>query len=424
MVRQPWHTLVRPVLNVELGGKQVQLYGFSHTSLHRLRADTLILTCDHTLRMVRGTRKQVRDYAGQDLIEREAARQAPLEPGGVAVTSGGRTKFRKVLHANIFDANVTTDKHLQSSALKNSFQAAADSGAKTVAIVDYTPDLRRALAEETAYLIADAILHSPDTIKTVRLLCFDPVNAWVFKLMLNWIKDEGFVPYPGCQRVRHTMLHVYQPDRPAFAFSMLFSRKPGILSVPANALFHATTPDLHTRGVLTRGTEFKPKSNVGDLLNRYGGKQLRAWMREVVPVELGSATYTRGGKLPYPWVLHLAVHDEPHTLSEVLLANAVRHAFELAHAQNLKTLLIPPLDLQEDGLSKEVVACTVVDTLGQYLHSVISKVERVILYAENDAQEACWQKALKLLASRTDLPALDMPEEKRFSGEEQEVIPV
>lgn len=424
MARQPWHTLVRPVLDVELGGKQVQLYGFSHTSLHRLRADTLILTCDHTLRMVKGTRKQVRDYGGQDLIEREAARHAPLEPGGVAVTSGGRTKFKQVLHANIFDAQITTAPHLQSSALKNAFQAAAGSGAKTIAIVDYTPDLRRALAEETAYLIANAIVHSPDSIKTVRILCFDPVNAWVFNLMLKWIKDEGFVPYPGCQRVRHTMLHIYQPDKPGFTVSLPFFRKPHILSVPSDALLHATTPDLHTKGIFARGAALKPKSNVGDLLNKYGGRQLRAWMREAVPVELGSATYTRGGKLPYPWVLHLAVHDEQHVLSEALLAKGVHHALELAHAQNLKTLLVPPLDLQEDGLSQEAAARTVVDTLGQYLHSVLSKIERVILYAENDAQEACWRKAVNLLTSRTDLPALEMPEEAGFAGEKQEAVPV
>lgn len=423
MARQPWHTLIRPVLNIEFSGKQLQLYGFSHTSLHRLRADALILTCDHTLRMVKGTRKQVRDYAGQDLIEREAVRHAPLEPGGVAVTSGGRTKFKRVLHTNIFDGNVTTDQALQAAALKNAFQAAADAGAKTVVMVDYTPDLRRALAEETAFVMAKAIAHCPDTVKTVRVLCFDTVNAWVFNLMMRWIAEQSFVPYPGCHRIRHTMIHIYQPNQPAFAMPLL-PRKPNILNIPAHALLHAATTGLHTSGMFTRGAEFKPKSNAGDLLNRYGGRQLRAWIRAAVPVDLGSATYTRGGRLPYPWVLHLAVHDEHHPVSEKHLADATRHALELAHAQNLKTLLIPPLDLQEDGLNREAVARVVVDTLGQYLHSVTSKIERVILYADNDTCEACWQKALGALLSRTDLPAPEVAEGAGLPEEEWEVATV
>jgi len=397
---------MRPVLNIELAGKQVQLYGFSHTSLHRLQADALILTCDHTLRMVKGTRKQVRDYAGQDLIEREAVRQAPLAPGGVISSSGGRTKFKRVMHANIFDENVTTDQALQTAALKNAFQAAADAGAKTVVIVDYTPDLRRALAEETAFVMADAIAHSPDTVKTARVLCFDTINAWVFNLMMSWIAEQGLVPYPDCHRIRHTMIHVHQPNKPAFAMPLL-PRKPDILNVPAHAFLHAATPDLHISGMFTRGAEFKPKSNAGELLSRYGGRQLRAWMRAAAPVELGSATYTRGGNLPYSWLLHLAVHNEQHPVSEERLASAVHHALELAHAQNLRTLLVPPLDLQEDGLSKEEAARVVVDKLGHYLHSVISNIERVILYADSDAYERGWQRAMRGLLSRTNLPPLE-----------------
>jgi hypothetical protein len=73
----------------------------------------------------------------------------------------GRTKFKHILHANLYDAQFTTAPELQLQALTNALQVAAERGWQTVAIADYTLDLRRALAEETAWTIAQAIAQRP-----------------------------------------------------------------------------------------------------------------------------------------------------------------------------------------------------------------------------------------------------------------------
>jgi O-acetyl-ADP-ribose deacetylase (regulator of RNase III) len=164
----PWLTRVRPTATYTIQGARVELYVLPHTSLHRVSADALIVATDATLRMTSGFRKQLRDYAGFNLVEQEAVSCAPLPPLGIAITGAGRTKFKHVLHANLYDAQFTTAPELQLQALTNALQVAAERGWQTVAIADYTLDLRRALAEETAWTIAQAIAQRPASSPAVQ----------------------------------------------------------------------------------------------------------------------------------------------------------------------------------------------------------------------------------------------------------------
>ena len=109
----PWRTRVRPTATYTIQGARVELYVLPHTSLHRVSADALIVATDATLRMTSGFRKQLRDYAGFNLVEQEAVSCAPLPPLGIALTGAGRTKFKHVLHANLYDAQFTTAPELQ-----------------------------------------------------------------------------------------------------------------------------------------------------------------------------------------------------------------------------------------------------------------------------------------------------------------------
>jgi O-acetyl-ADP-ribose deacetylase (regulator of RNase III) len=406
MQRHPWLTRMAPVARYEIGGATVELYGFAHTSLHRLPADALILASDQTLRMVTGVRKQVRDLAAFNLVEEEAVRQAPLPPQGVAITRGGRTRFKTILHVNIFDEQTTTTAELQKQALQKALEKAAELNARTVAIADYTPDLRRAFAEQTACTIAEVIAHyRPETIRQIRLLCFEPVNAWVYRQILGWVAENGFEPYPYMLRVRHTVLHVEEASPVGW-----LRKKPGWLLIPAEGLWHFTDPQLNTTGMFVRGAEFVPISGLGKPLARFGGRPLLHKMQEAAPISLGEATYTPGGNLPIRWVVHLAIHDGTTPVEAEVLRRATRAAMELAHQQAMPTLLLPAPPWQ-DGLERETFAQVVLDAIRDYLYAEDAFVERIILYGANDEEVRPWQQAVDRLREQLTLPPLEPVEE-------------
>ena len=406
MQQHPWLTRMTPIARYAIGGATVELYGFAHTSLHRLPADVLILASDQTLRMVTGVRKQVRDLAAFNLVEEEAVRQAPLPPQGIAITHGGRTRFKTILHVNLFDEQTTTTADLQKQALRKALEKAAELNARTVAIADYTPDLRRAFAEETAWTIAEVIAHHrPETIRQIRLLCFEPVNAWVYRQILGWIAENGFEPYPHMLRVRHTILHV--EEAPPVGW---LRPKPGWLLIPADGLWHFTDPQLNTIGMFMRGAAFVPISGIGKPLARFGGRPLLQKMQEVAPIALGEATYTPGGNLPIRWVVHLAIHDEDTPVEAEVLRRATHAAMELAHQQAMRTLLLPALPWQ-DGLERETFAQVVLNTIRDYLYGENAFVQRIILYGANDEEVRPWQHAVDQLREQLTLPSLEAVEE-------------
>ncbi len=366
-------TRVRPTASYTLQGARVELYVLPHTSLHRVAADALILATDATMRMTKGFRKQLRDYAGFDLVEQEAVSCAPLPPQGVAITGAGRTKFKHILHANLYDAHYTTDTSLQQQGLLNALTVAAERGMQTVAFADYTLDLRRALAEETAWTIAQAIAQRPSGLNAFKILCTDAVNGWAFQQILGWVSQRGFEPYRAMYRIRHTMLHAAQGER-----------------IPAHGLWRFTEPSLRP----------------DDALIKRGGQVLQSKTRALAPIALGDATITAGGALPYPFVVHLAALEAGRIPSQETLTAAVRAALSLAHHQSLRTVLVPmPNPLQ--GVSPDEFAHTVAQTISDYLHELISKIERFILVGASDAEYRAWQSAVDAQRNLLSLPPLE-----------------
>jgi O-acetyl-ADP-ribose deacetylase (regulator of RNase III) len=371
----PWLTRVRPTATYTIQGARVELYVLPHTSLHRVAADALILATDATMRMTKGFRKQLRDYAGFNLVEQEAVSCAPLPPLGIAITGAGRTKFKHLLHANLYDAQFTTTPELQQQALTNALQVAAERGWQTVAIADYTLDLRRALAEETAWTIAQAIALRPANFQLFKLICTDAVNGWAFQKILGWVAERGLEPYPAMYRIRHTMLHAAQGDWQ---------------SVPAHGLWRFTEPSL----------------NPADLVVARGGKILREKVDALAPIALGDAAITLGGALPYPFVLHLAALEGRRIASLEVLQSAMRAALVLSHNQWLRTVLIPmPNPLQ--GLSADEFAARVAETISDYLHETLTRIERCILLGANEGEFRAWQGAVNRLRETLSLPPLE-----------------
>ncbi len=376
----PWLARIRPTATFQIAGARVELYSVAPTNLHRVPADVLILPADGTLRMVRGFRKQVRDYGGFNLIEQEVMPYAPLEPRGVLVSSGGRTKFKQIVHCNIYDEQYTTDTSLQQIALGRALEQASQLGAQTVAFADYTIDLRRALAEETALTIAQAISQRPANLQRFRIVCTDPVNAWVYQQVLGWVTQSGLAPYPRMVPVRHTAFHL--------ASAKHWSE------VPAHGLWHFTDTTLNPNGEVAK----------------LGKSLLQTKMRELAPLPVGDATITPGGALLHDFVVHLALSEPNQPTSVERLQSAVRAGISLSHHQSLRTLLIPmPTTL--NGVDRNTFAQTVVDTLNDFFHERIAKTERVILLGTDTSAVEAWQKALEQLRDWVSLPALEAPAE-------------
>lgn len=367
-LQHPWLARIRPNAVFSVGNTRVELYTLAPTSLHRLSADVLILPTDPTLRMVRGIRKQVRDYGGYRLIEDEATTLAPLPPGGIAITSGGRTRFRKIVHPNLYDAQYTTHPQIQRDRLQKAFEVALQQNARTIAIADYTLDLRRALAEETAYTLMEAWQPFRQQSLTLKIVTTRPINGWAFQQVLGWVAQQGLQPYPAALRVRHTILHTVQTA--------------DYLSIPADGVWHFTDSNL--------GGARSP-------LAKRGGVILQQKIQELAPIALGASTICPAGALPQKFVVHLAVMPSAGTIAQDALASALPHALELSHNQNLYSILVPLPEGQGESFVQ-----TVLDTIDAYLHRVLfTRIERLILAAP---QNTLWQAGLERLRPWAQLP--------------------
>lgn len=371
LLQHPWLARIRPSAVLSFGSTQVALYTLAPTNLHRLSAEVLILPTDPTLRMTRGIRKQVRDFGGYRLIEDEAVSMAPLPPGGIAITSGGRTQFRKIFHTNMYDAQYTTTQTIQREMLQKAFEVAIQQGARTIAVSDYTLDMRRAVAEETLFAILSAWQPFVSQDLTLKLITTRPINGWAFEQVLGWVAQNDLKPYPYALRLRHTLLHA--PPTSHWE------------AIPAEGLWHLTNTEL---------------GGAQSQLAKKGGAILQQKVRELAPLELGQCTITPAGNLAQQFVIHLAVMPSGQPLSLEALQRALPQALELAHNQNLYSIVVPMADSQG-----EPFVSAVLDAIETYLYrTLLTRIERLIFVS---SQSALWQSGIQRLREQTELPALE-----------------
>jgi O-acetyl-ADP-ribose deacetylase (regulator of RNase III) len=137
-----------------------------------------------------------------------------------------------------------------------------------------------------------------------------------------------------------------------------------------------------------------------------GGQILREKVSALAPIALGDAAITAGGALAQPFVLHLAALEGGRIASKDALQSAVRAALALSHNQWLRTVLIPmPNPLQ--GLSADEFAARVAETISDYLHETLSRIERCILLGANADEFQAWQGAVSRLRESLSLPPLE-----------------
>jgi ADP-ribose pyrophosphatase YjhB (NUDIX family)/O-acetyl-ADP-ribose deacetylase (regulator of RNase III) len=88
-----------------------------------LDVDALVNPANTELLMEKGLAKIVRQKGGE-IIQREASRKAPVEPGQAIVTTAGRLKARYIIHAAITKGNLRTDENKIRSACASALKIA------------------------------------------------------------------------------------------------------------------------------------------------------------------------------------------------------------------------------------------------------------------------------------------------------------
>lgn len=126
--------------------------------------------------------------AGGDIIEQEAMKQGPVEPGNAVATTAGKLKARWCIHAAVMDQDLITSAELISMATTRSLELAESLGADSIAFPALgtgvgafpVPDAARLMIAAT---IAHAKIHTRPA--QVTFVLFDHAAYQVFSLELQ-----------------------------------------------------------------------------------------------------------------------------------------------------------------------------------------------------------------------------------------------
>src|SRR5262249_33236946 len=129
----PKYRAVLDELTIELYISQRKFPALAH-------ADGLVVPVGPDLKMVSGLTKLARDR-GADVIQVEANRAAPLEPGDAFVGWGARYRYKYTALAVIFDTSKRTNAEMIKRAVTTAVTKLRAAGAKSVVIADMTENL-------------------------------------------------------------------------------------------------------------------------------------------------------------------------------------------------------------------------------------------------------------------------------------------
>ena len=163
-------------------------------------ADALIVPVGTDLKMVFGVAKMARDR-GADIVQVEANRVAPLEPGDAFIGTGARYRYKYTALAVIFDESKRTSPAIITQAVTTAVTKLRAAGARSVVIADMTenllaqpnwitPEQRRKTAAITAKVMIDAIVACGTNVRTIKIWCSEPDNAQFFVEELKRLHDR------------------------------------------------------------------------------------------------------------------------------------------------------------------------------------------------------------------------------------------
>ena len=192
--------IVLPRYRVALDGLAIELL-VSQRKLPLLAgSDALIVPVGPDLKMVFGMAKMARDR-GADIVQVEANRVAPLQPGDAFVGTGARYRYKYTALAVIFDESKRTSAEIITQAVTTAVNKLRELGAKSVVIADMTENLlaqpnwitqeqRRQTAAVAARILVDAIGACGTNIRTVKIWCSEPDNAQFYITELKRLQDR------------------------------------------------------------------------------------------------------------------------------------------------------------------------------------------------------------------------------------------
>ncbi|NUL82504.1 MAG: macro domain-containing protein [Armatimonadetes bacterium] len=381
-MHHPWLTLLKPRQTTLIDQTLTRVFAIAPTSVPNLAADALILTCDQTGRMVSHVRKAVRDYSGGYIIENELNALAPIEPGQAVMTQAGRMRAKKVVHTNIFDHAGVTSLDLQRRAMDSAIRMAVENGCQTVAFVDYTSDLRRALTEETAIAIIGAIGAS-NGLKEAKIVCFDAVSAWVIADQAKRSSSGQSVEDLGYLKVRFTSLNTAQTKN--------------IAKLPTDAVILFTDANLNAPAWNLMPGGRKHERPCGAYLHK---ARVNSSIEALAPIKPGDAVLIPGARVPSRRLI-LAAVDHPNDYPE-----AIQSALRTADAHSLKTVTMPNPSMGNPDMQPLESAQMAVDAICDYLYGPRPSLSRIFLAGETDADEQAWFRALNNIKPSVQLPEL------------------
>jgi len=116
-----------------------------------------------------------------------------------------------------------------------------------------------------------------------------------------------------------------------------------------------------------------------------GGDSIENEAKKSVPLKPGMAVVTHAGNLKTKFVIHAVTMDSNHVATESTVRKATYYALLVAEANKIKSVSFPAMGMGIGGLSKEIVAQSMLEMMRKFSgeSSFIEEV-KIVLSNPND----------------------------------------
>jgi len=154
-----------------------------------------------------------------------------------------------------------------------------------------------------------------------------------------------------------------------------------ILEVQVQAIVNAA----NSRGIMGGG--------VAGVIKRAAGQEVDEEARRQVPIPVGSAILTSGGRTRYQAIIHAPTMPEPAMrIAPQNVALATRAALALADARGFASVAIPGMGTGVGGVAHADAAAMMIKEIRAFVPHAL---QSVVLVDVDPAMVQAWQEALK-----------------------------
>ncbi len=163
--------------------------------LTEMDVDAIVNAANNDLRLGGGVAGAIRRKGGES-IQRECDEIGSIPIGGAAITSGGRLKARRVIHAASMQLGGRTTARALRASTAHSLRIAAEEGLKTIAFPAVGTGIAGFLMQDCAEIMLQEVvehLKQPTTLEKVYFVLFDRAACEVFERVWGEMKAQGKV---------------------------------------------------------------------------------------------------------------------------------------------------------------------------------------------------------------------------------------